>query len=471
LRRFRRIASGAILGALIAYSTVGSFFATASAEQRYYGRPYLPPLSSMKRGSETELDVSSAGAAIDPTKTAVDASGAVVSGSPLGQQLEIVGWAADLAHRSAAGGVIGLIDGRDEIPASYGFATENMSKALRTFEFFWDGYHFYIPTQNMTFGSHTIELFVASKDLSAVYPAIRKVNVIVDPPRPFTIGDRVHMVGSLEHIGSLQDTAPADTDTGPVWINRMQPLLVRGWAADVRDGAPPERISITIDGKHTYDAKLGDLTPNLSAQFPSMAPSVAIYLGFTSLISLNSLPAGTHHLAVMGYMRNHGAVTLIKDFVFGVYEPRSFVNGLKPPYVDRPFSFGDPQRIHGYVEVVGSQENTTDGPHGGPVYIDHKNELFVRGWGLDLTRRAAVERLTLTIDGKDRYPMRTGGFRPDLARAQVDKLSESVNAYAGFSILVALHSYAPGVHHFDISTVDRTGRVVKLILAFPIGVF
>ncbi len=468
--RWRRIAGATVLAALIAYSSVGSFFAAASAEERYYGRDYVPPLASMHRGPPSDIVVDQIYTAADPSRVPVDAKGTVFAGVRQGQQIEITGWAADITQRSAAGGVVAVMDGKDEIAASYGFATEYVSKNLGNPLFFWAGYHFFIPTDNFTYGEHEISLFVISKDLKTYFPTTRQIRIVIDPPRPIVIGDHRHIVGSLDQAVSVRRGVTIGPETDEVWLERTDTLLLRGWADEVIHHRAVEKIEIRVDGHKRFLAKLGDLRPELIATFPNSPPSVAMYSGYTALVPMRDLADGIHHLSMTAYDSvTHEPVTLLADFTFGCYSAGSYAGFLKSPYVARPLPFSHAD-LRGYIDVVAPLEQFDDSAQTGAVWVDRQNLLFIRGWGLDKTHRRTAGKLTVVIDGTLRQPMHMGAFRGDLA-AQFPTLPATLSTYAGFNAAISMAKLVPGAHRFSIVIGNGKGGETPLVRDFRFAVF
>jgi len=466
--RWRAPYATAILVLLALYATVGSFFGAVSAQQRYYGRDQLPHLSELTRGPKSEIVVDTVSTTLDPPRRPVDATGAFIAGVRQGQQIEITGWAGDIINRSAAGGVIAVVDGRDEIAASYGYATEYVSKELNALPLFWAGYHFHIPTLNVGYGAHTIALYIVSKDLKTYYPTGRNIRFIVDPPRPIVIGDAQHIVGSLDQVGTIQTAGVDGSEYDPVWLDRDGYLALRGWADDVIHKQAIARIVLTIDGNRTFEAHLGDFRPELARDFPQLPPQVAMFSGFTAVVPLHALSEGTHVFSLRAIDGEAGgSVSLIRDFAFGVAGSDSPGAIIEPAYITRPFRFGDRKTIDGKIDVVGSISQVPAERESGAVWLDRAGYLYIRGWGINRAERRPLRQITITLDGTHRYAMRMNGFRPDLPD-QLRSVSPQIAAYLGFSAAVPMHDLATGTHLLTMTAVDgEPGHLLYIVRNFP----
>lgn len=470
--RWRAGARRLIFCCLALYSTMGSFFATAAVQQRYYGLDALPPLSSLRKGAPVELVVSIISTSQDPPRAPVDSRGNFIGGVRQGQQIEIVGWASDPASRSAAGGVVALIDQRDEVAATYGYATQDVADSLHNFPFFWSGYHFYIPTQNLAFGPHVISFYVISSDFKTAYRATRSLYVIVDPPRPIVIGDHRHIVGSLDQVGPASSASHIGAELDAVWIGRRDQLLLRGWCDDVIHPRAVRRIVVTIDRRRTYDVRLGDLRPELAGTFPHLPRNVAMYSGYSALIPMRDLTPGEHSFSVTAYDgETRDAVRLVDDFAFGVFDDTILKTVMRPPYAELPLSFNAERGIRGTIDFVGTAEDAAAGARQGARFVDRRGSLLVRGWGLKQGGRA-LEPLSIVVDGVHRYAVRTRVLRLKYVQGASSGAVSDVEAYAGFNVVVPLQQYATGAHRFSIIHEERgTGREQTIVRDFAFAVY
>ncbi len=213
--------------------------------------------------------VSSASA--PPYGALTQAVDAITKTTPVGQTdgLLVTGWAADLVQGAPVSQVKVFIDG-----TSVGNAT--LSVAGPSGEPANSGWTFTDATP--TTGTHTVSVVAYDSGGRSATLGSRTITVQANAP-PFGVM-----------------TSPEDAVTGSTTVTQGDHVLVTGWAADVHDGAPITRVSISIDGTAVGNATLGIARPGIAADYGS----AYLHSGWTYTYS-GSLAAGTHTMTAVLY--------------------------------------------------------------------------------------------------------------------------------------------------------------------------
>ncbi len=472
-RRFRSVFGATILALLALYATVGSYYAALSVHDRYYGAPYLPPLSALAPGHKTEISIQRVFSA--PIDNAIDAPIDTEQQVIQGDVYHIAGWAADVDRRRAAGGVIALVDGRDEFPATYGYSNVPISEQLHNFLYYWAGYQFFIPTNNLSVGPHTVSFFVVSSDLKESFATRQSVHFTVVPPtlpQPYQFDRERHFVGSIDRLGSAMQRA-GRSEARPVWLSTFDTLSANGWIIDVRNRDLVKHVYATLDGGTRYDARLGEPRRDLIEHFPAVPQSISGYAGYSISIPLQHLPPGAHRVAFSVLdARTNRPVSLAENFPFTTYAPGALKQTVQTEGVAWPVPFGDRDRILGYIDRVTTLDLATDYSWlAAPVWLANDNYMFVRGWALDLAHGVALRDLWFTFDGTRRFSVRPGGLRVDIPDS-FPTFPQSSTYYCGFTAAIPMQQFEPGRHRMTLWGVDPISkRDIPLVKNFPITVY
>ena len=111
--------------------------------------------------------------------------GGGANGGPisLGATMTVSGWAGDPDKKTAAAGLLIIVDGgkrRYDAGKDYGHARLDVARAFRTMGMLHTGYSISLPTTGLTKGTHTLEL-------GAISANGLHYRLVWSPPKPFTI--------------------------------------------------------------------------------------------------------------------------------------------------------------------------------------------------------------------------------------------------------------------------------------------
>ena len=101
---------------------------------------------------------------------------------PAGPPMVVHGWAGDPVAKSAAAGLLVIIDGKRRINAGKDYGADRMDVAwfYRTMKMLRTGFSVSVPTTGLAKGAHVIQLGALQADR-------RHYQLITAPPQPFTI--------------------------------------------------------------------------------------------------------------------------------------------------------------------------------------------------------------------------------------------------------------------------------------------
>jgi hypothetical protein len=98
---------------------------------------------------------------------------------PDSKEVVISGWAADHKAKKPAGGVVLVVDGKDERPADYGSARPDVAAFLKDSNYNAVGYSITLPATVLPKGNHSISFKVISADRQEYFEPDRKVELIM----------------------------------------------------------------------------------------------------------------------------------------------------------------------------------------------------------------------------------------------------------------------------------------------------
>ncbi len=472
-RRFRKVFGATVLSLLALYASVGSYYAALSVHTRYYGAPYLPPLAALTPGHATDIGIARIYSA--PVDNAIDAPIDTGPGVIHGDILHIAGWAADIDRQRAAGGVIALIDGRDEFPATYGYSNVPIADQLHNFLYYWAGYEFHIPTKNLGVGPHNVSFDIVSSGLKTYFPARQTVHFSIVPPttpQPYTFHVR-GLIGSIDRLASpTQD--PSDPNAAGLWLPAHDTLLGNGWMIGGRRHHAVQHAYATIDGRLHYEVRLREPRLDLIKQFPTIPELAAAYSGFSVRIPLQRLASGPHRftLSAIDGGAHTGAVVLARDIPFTTYPPSAIAPMIHTSGLGWPIKIGGRKNITGYIDGITSLADATEHSWlAGPTWFSTQNVMLISGWTLDLSHQRAMDDLWARVDDGPRFPARAGGFRSDIPQAY-PRLPLLRTYYSGFTIPIPMHGFRTGRHHMTLWAIDpATKRPMPLSHHIPFTLF
>jgi len=89
------------------------------------------------------------------------------------------GWATDQQARREAGGVVIVVDGKTEVPATYGAERPDVVKFLKSPDYLKSGFTATVSTANLEKGSHTLTFKVLTADKTGYYEPKGEIRVEV----------------------------------------------------------------------------------------------------------------------------------------------------------------------------------------------------------------------------------------------------------------------------------------------------
>lgn len=165
----RKAVAGVLLGGLVSYCLIGSYFAIPSLTNRYYAK--LTPLTYGTLGK------------LPGTTTAFIET---INERPLpdlpisverGSAITIKGWAVDGGAHLPAGAVVISIDGAFHYQASYGDDRADVVQALGTTSYQKSGFQLIFPTAELSPGRHYLTIQIVTRDLHSYYESPQKVAI------------------------------------------------------------------------------------------------------------------------------------------------------------------------------------------------------------------------------------------------------------------------------------------------------
>ncbi|HEV7396636.1 MAG TPA: hypothetical protein VGN86_09020 [Pyrinomonadaceae bacterium] len=93
------------------------------------------------------------------------------------KEVVISGWAIDHKNKKPAGGVVLVVDGKDEFTAEYGSARPDVAAFLKESNYNPVGFSISIPRSALAKGNHTISFKVISADHQEYFEPDRKVEL------------------------------------------------------------------------------------------------------------------------------------------------------------------------------------------------------------------------------------------------------------------------------------------------------
>jgi hypothetical protein len=87
----------------------------------------------------------------------------------------IAGWAVDSAARTEAGGVFINVDGKTDIPASYGTERPDVAVVNKNPRYKQSGFAAVVPVASMGKGQHSLTLRILTADRKSYYEPAEKI--------------------------------------------------------------------------------------------------------------------------------------------------------------------------------------------------------------------------------------------------------------------------------------------------------
>jgi hypothetical protein len=236
---------------------------------------------------------------------------------------------------------------------------------------------------------------------------------------------------NLVHAWPIAAAAPpfgnldraADSTTSSTTIPQTDSLLVRGWVADVTDGAPLSNVKVYIDGVLIGTPTLGIARPDVAAAYHNTAYTNS---GYQLLYSAASLALGSHAVTVVAIDSGSRSTT------FGPLSITITTSGTPP--------FGN------LDQAVDSTTSSST--------IPQTDSLLVRGWVADVTDGAPLSNVKVYIDGALIGTPTLGIARPDVAAAY----HNAAYTNSGYRLLFPAASLTLGTHSVTVVAIDSGSR-------------
>ena len=337
--------------------------------------------------------------------TAVDS---VTASSTVWQSDSVVmrGWAADLIDGAPLSNVTVYIDGNSVGTPTLGIARPDVA-AAKGAAYLDSGYTLTYSAAALSVGSHSVT--VVAFDSSGLNT---------------TFGPLAFTVAATPPFGHLDTAVDSVTASSTVW--QSDSVVLRGWAADLADGAPLSNVKVYIDGNLAG-------TPTLGIARPDVATAKgAAYLnsGYQLSYSAATLSLGSHSVTVIG-IDSGGSSTTFGPLAFTV----AATAGPAPPAP--PFG-----NLDSALDSV--TKSTT---------VGRSDSVVVRGWAADVTDGAPLSSVKVYIDGNSVGTPTLGIARPDVATAKGAAYLDS-----GFQLSYSAAGLALGSHAVTVVAIDSGNR-------------
>jgi len=229
-------------------------------------------------------------------------------------------------------------------------------------------------------------------------------------------------VGEIAPPFGHLDTA-VDSVTGNSPIGQADSVVLRGWAADLIDGAPLSNVKVYIDGNLIGTPTLGIARPDVAAA------KGAAYLdsGYTLTYSAAALSLGSHAATVIA-IDSGGRSTTFGPLTFTV---AAVAGGALP---------------------VGHIDSAVDSVTASST-VGQADSVVISGWAADLVDHAPLSNVTVYIDGNSVGTPTLGIARPDVAAAK-----GAVYLDSGFQLSYSAAALSLGAHAVTVIAIDSGGR-------------
>jgi hypothetical protein len=201
-----------------------------------------------------------------------------------------------------------------------------------------------------------------------------------------------------------------------------QVLLVSGWAADVRDGAPVQKVEILLDGKVVASAKLGLARKDVAQSFQRAEFTKS---GWVAEADIRGLRSVDYQLSVRATNRRGQTVALSAG---------KWANlRLDPPAL-----------IQGGVDMAKVAQT--------------RKLMDVAGWAADSISGAPVRMVEIAIDGKPLAKASLGIERKDVARA----MQRPDYLKSGWFSRIDVSGLSSGPHTLTVLAWNNQGQKAEL---------
>jgi hypothetical protein len=362
------------------------------------------------------LELSGTGATTPPFGHIDSAVDNVTLSTTVGQSDSVVirGWVADKIDGAPLSGVRVYIDGKLAGTPFLGLARPDVA-AAKGAAYLDSGYQLTYSVAALALGSHAVTVIaIDSGGRSTTFgPLAITVAATAGPAAP---------TPPLGHLDSAVDSV-----TGSSTVGQSDSVVVKGWAADLADGAPLSNVKVYVDGNLAGTPTLGVARPDVAAAY-----SNAAYLdsGYTLTYSVAALSLGSHAVTVIA-IDSGGRSTTFGPLDFSI----AATAGPAPP--TPPFGSLDSARDS-------LTKSTT---------VAQSDSIVVRGWAADQVDGAPLSNVNVYIDGILAGKPTLGIARPDVATAKGAAYLDS-----GFQLSYSAAGLALGSHAVTVVAIDSGNR-------------
>jgi sugar lactone lactonase YvrE len=362
------------------------------------------------------LELSGTGATTPPFGHIDSAVDNVTLSTTVGQSDSVVirGWVADKIDGAPLSNVRVYIDGKLAGTPFLGLARPDVA-AAKGAAYLDSGYQLTYSVAALALGSHAVTVIaIDSGGLSTTFgPLAITVAATAGPAAP---------TPPLGHLDTAVDSVTASSTVG-----QSDSVVVKGWAADLIDGAPLSNVKVYVDGNLAGTPTLGVARPDVAAAY-----SNAAYLdsGYTLTFSVAALSLGSHAVTVIA-IDSGGRSTTFGPLDFTI----AATAGPAPP-----------------APPFGSLDSARDSLTGSTT-VGQSDSVVVRGWAADQVDGAPLSNVNVYIDGILAGTPTLGIARPDVATAKGAAYLDS-----GFQLSYSAAGLALGSHAVTVVAIDSGNR-------------
>jgi len=341
----------------------------------------------------------------------------VTLSTTVGQSDSVVirGWVADKIDGAPLSNVRVYIDGKLAGTPFLGLARPDVA-AAKGAAYLDSGYQLTYSVAALALGSHAVTVIaIDSGGRSTTFgPLAITVAATAGPAAP---------TPPLGHLDSAVDSV-----TGSSTVGQSDYMAIRGWAADLIDGAPLSNVTVLIDGSLCCTPFLGLARPDVAAAYSNAA---FLDSGYTlTYYAVAALSPGSHAVAVIA-TDSGGRSTTFGPLAFTV----AATAGPAPP-----------------APPFGSLDSALDSVTKSTT-VAQSDSIVVRGWAADQVDGAPLSNVNVYIDGILAGKPTLGIARPDVATAKGAAYLDS-----GFQLSYSAAGLALGSHAVTVVAIDSGNR-------------
>ena len=339
----------------------------------------------------------------------------VTASNTVGQSDSVVvkGWIADQIDGAPLSNVKVYIDGNLVGTPTLGIARPDVA-AVEGAAYLNSGYTLTYSAATLSLGSHVVAVI-------AIDSGARSTTF---GPLDFTVAATAGAAPPTPPFGHLDDAV--DSVTASSTVGQSHSVVVKGWAADLIDGAPLSNVKVYIDENLAG-------TPTLDVARPDVAgANRGSYLnsGYTLTYSVAALSLGSHDVTVIA-VDSGGRSTTFGPLDFTV----AATAGAAPP--TPPFGHLD--------DAVDSVTASST--------VAQSHSVVVKGWAADLNDGSPLSNVKVYIDGNLAGTPTLGIARPDVAAAE-----GAANLDSGYTLTYSVAALSLGSHAVTVIAIDSGGR-------------